>query len=98
MLWNSFYPGDLMESTPPPPVTTRRDEILIFICMYALENNGVTPSQREIADSFGLHPKTIQTHLQKLIDEGRIDLVGRTPQTRIRVLRSTWEQPDDISL
>lgn len=77
---------------------TRREEILVFICAYARENNGVTPSQRDIADQFGLHLKTVQSHLQKLIEEERIALVGRRTQARIRVERSVWEEPDDVPL
>lgn len=75
---------------------TRRDEILAYICQYAKENNGVTPSVRSIAVVFELHLKTVQVHIQKLLDENRIQFVG--DDHRIRVERSTWEQPPEVEL
>jgi DNA-binding MarR family transcriptional regulator len=78
---------------------TRRDEIMLYICTYAKENNGITPTVRNIARQFGLHLSTIQTHMQKLVDERRLYWIeGAREQRRYRVEESVWNEPPDIEL
>jgi predicted ArsR family transcriptional regulator len=81
------------------PQRTRRDDILAFICLQSKENNGVPPSAREIARHFGMHLKTVQSHLEKLANESRISWIGGDgQQRRIRVERASWEEPPDVEL
>jgi len=79
-----------------PKEPTRRDEIMFFICTFAKENNGVTPSVRRIAKTFGLHLSSVQTHIRKLEKENRISWIDE--EKRYRVEESTWEEPPDIEL
>ena len=86
---------------------TVRDRIMLYVCTYAKENNGVTPTVRQIARYFNRHLSTIQTHMQKLVDEERLfwipehndpDDKKRRTHLRYRVERSIWEEPPDIEL
>jgi hypothetical protein len=51
----------------------RRDEIYQYICDYADEHRGPTPSIREIAIHFERNYTTIYRHIDTLIKENRID-------------------------
>lgn len=73
---------------------TRRIEILEFICRFARENNGVTPSIRVIATNMGMGRGTVEVHLRKLHAEGRIGWV----EGRLKVERSIWDPPEDVEL
>jgi DNA-binding transcriptional regulator YhcF (GntR family) len=55
-----------------PKRRTRRDEILEWVCRYADEMDGPTPSINEIALHFKLNYKTVYYHVMKLIVEGRL--------------------------
>lgn len=68
---------------------TRRDEIFEFICDYAEQNLGVTPSLRIIASHFGISHVTVSNHVWKLRAERRVDWVD----SRIKVEDSTWTPP-----
>jgi len=70
---------------------TRRDEVFNYICGYAGEMNGVTPSMREIARDFDRSYTTIYRHVRQLIKEGRLDIDGR----KILIPGSVWLAPDD---
>jgi SOS-response transcriptional repressor LexA len=72
----------------------RRDEILQFICLFARENSGVSPSIRVIARHMGLGKSTVAVHLKILEDEERISWV----EGRLKVERSTWEEPPDVDI
>ena len=91
---------------------TVRDRIMLYVCTYAKENNGVTPTVRQIARYFNRHLSTIQTHMQKLVDEERLYWIEeqsrddepeyydkkRRTHLRYRVERSKWQEPEDIEL
>lgn len=73
---------------------TRREEILRFICRYAKENNGVTPSARSIAAAFRLGKTTVLTHITKLVAEGRLAWVD----DRLKVVGSEWIEPPYVDI
>jgi len=73
---------------------TRREEILRFICRYAKENNGVTPSARSIAAAFKLGKTTVLTHITKLVAEGRLAWVD----DRLKVVDSEWIEPPNVDV
>ncbi|WP_442891823.1 LexA family protein [Aggregatilinea sp.] len=77
---------------------TQRDAILRYICWLSREQNGIPPTIQEIADEFDLHPSSVQTHLRKLENEGRISWVGNRSHKRIMVEQSEWTQPKDVEL
>lgn len=68
---------------------TRRDEIYRFVCRYADEMDGPTPTIREIAKHFGLNYKTVYFHVLKLKDEGRL----RQDRGKLVVIGSEWISP-----
>lgn len=72
-----------------PKVPTRRDEIFEFVCTYADELNGPTPSIREIAGHFHLNYKTVYIHVRKLIDERRLC----QERGKLVVVGSEWLEP-----
>lgn len=45
--------------------------IAVFIEEHLL-SHGVTPTVSRIADAFGLSPLTVEYHISRLLDEGRI--------------------------
>lgn len=71
---------------------TRRDEIMLFVCEYASEKDGPTPSINEIAQHFGLAYSTVYHHVLKLIIEGRLQQVDG----KLCVVGSDWIPPADI--
>jgi DNA-binding transcriptional regulator YhcF (GntR family) len=68
---------------------TRRDEIFEFVCIYAGEMDGPTPSINEIAGHFKLNYKTVYYHVMKLIVEGRL----RQERGKLVVVNSEWMPP-----
>ena len=56
-----------------PRRLTRRDEIMLYICEYADEKNGPTPSILEIKRKFELSYSTVYHHVMRLIIEGRLE-------------------------
>ena len=68
---------------------TRRDEIFDYICGYADEMDGPTPSIREVSKAFGLAYNTAYHHVQKLIIEGRL----KQDRGKLIVVGSEWIEP-----
>jgi hypothetical protein len=68
---------------------TRRDEIFEYVCAYADELNGPTPSIREIALHFRLNYKTAYLHVGKLILERRLG----QERGKLVVVGSDWIEP-----
>lgn len=68
---------------------TRRDEIYEWVCQYADEMDGPTPSIREISIHFALNYKTVYYHVMKLIVEGRL----RQERGKLVVVGSEWIEP-----
>ncbi len=71
------------------PRQTRRDEIYDWVCQYAAEMDGPTPSINEVAVHFGLNYKTVYYHVMKLIVEGRL----RQERGKLVVVGSEWIEP-----
>jgi len=69
---------------------TRRDEIYEWVCTYADEMDGPTPSINEIASHFDLNYKTVYYHVIKLIAEGRL----QQERGKLVVVGSEWLQPE----
>jgi len=69
---------------------TRRDEIYDWICVYADEMDGPTPSIGEISREFKLNYKTAYYHIMKLIIEGRL----RQERGKLVVTGSEWIKPN----
>jgi hypothetical protein len=72
-----------------PRRRTRRDEIFEWVCRYADEMDGPTPSINEIAVHFRLNYKTVYYHVMKLIIEGRL----RQDRGKLVVVGSEWIEP-----
>jgi DNA-binding transcriptional regulator YhcF (GntR family) len=71
---------------------TRRDEIFEWVCRYADEMDGPTPSINEIAVHFKLNYKTVYYHVMKLIVEGRL----RQERGKLVVVGSEWIEPSGL--
>lgn len=69
---------------------TRRDEIYRWICLYADEMDGPTPSILEISRAFHLNYKTAYYHVMKLIIENRL----RQERGKLIVVGSEWIEPE----
>lgn len=67
---------------------TRMHDVLEFIVRFAEENNGVTPSTREIADGLGLSQQRIHYLVTRLHAERLIEWVSGD---RYKVVDSEWE-------
>lgn len=63
-------------------------DALDYIVDYAAENNGITPSTREIAAALGLSQTRIQHLLTRLQAERMIEFVSGD---RYKVVDSEWE-------
>ena len=72
---------------------TRRDEIMAYICEYAGDMNGPTPSINEIARAFGLSYSTIYHYVMRLIVEGHL----RQENGKLCVVGSEWYAPAQTS-
>jgi hypothetical protein len=70
----------------------RRDEIFEWVCRYADEMDGPTPSINEIAVHFKLNYKTAYCHVMKLIVEGRL----RQERGKLVVVGSEWIEPAEL--
>jgi len=70
---------------------TRRDDIFDFICAYAEEMGGPTPSIGEVAQHFGYSYKTAYHHVLKLIYEGKL----RQERGKLLVVDAYWKGPAD---
>jgi SOS-response transcriptional repressor LexA len=68
-------------------------KILNYIIDYKLENNGNSPSTREIQVGCGISSKSVVAyHLKKLVDEGFISIEGNTARM-IAVKGGEWKAP-----
>lgn len=67
---------------------TRKDDVLDVIVRYADENNGITPSTREIAAALGLSQTRIHHLLTRLCAERLIEWVSGD---KYKVVDSEWE-------
>lgn len=67
---------------------TRKDDVLDFIVDFAQENNGITPSTRDIATGMSLSQSRISYLLKCLHDDRLIEWVGRE---KYMVVDSEWE-------
>jgi hypothetical protein len=70
-------------------VVFNADEIFEWVCRYADEMDGPTPSINEIASPFRLNYKTVYYHVMKLIVEGRL----RQERGKLVVVGSEWIEP-----
>jgi len=68
---------------------TRRDEIFAFVCRYADEHSGPTPSILEIAHHFELAYGTVYGHVMRLIAERRL----AQQDGKLVVPGSAWTPP-----
>ncbi|HML24949.1 MAG TPA: hypothetical protein PKD09_25065 [Aggregatilinea sp.] len=73
-----------------PRSRSRRDDIYDFICAYADEKDGPTPSIREVAKAFGVYYSTAYHHVMKLIIDGRL----RQEDGKLIVVGSEWIAPE----
>ena len=93
-LTRSEHVGCLGETVQAREQADRRDEIMLYICAYADEKDGPTPSIHEIAQEFKLAYLTVYHHIMKLIIEGRL----RQQDGKLIVVGSEWYGPDDAGL
>ena len=66
---------------------TRKHDVLDFIVRYAEENNGVTPSTREIAEGLGLCQSRVHHLMTRLVAERWLEWVSRD---KYKVVDSDW--------
>lgn len=53
------------------------EDVTLRVLREYIEQNGFAPSVRELGDLLGLSsPSSVQTRLQRLVDEGKIVRVG----------------------
>ena len=76
------------EGLPDTLTVFRRDEIFEWVCRYADEMDGPTPSINEIALHFKLNYKTVYYHVMKLLSRGGSAKSGETGRGRKRVDRA----------
>ena len=74
---------------------TRKDDVLEFICRYALENCGATPTMREIGESLGISAQRVSNLMLRLQVDRKITFVGRYTY---RVEESVWEPPPYVQI
>lgn len=74
---------------------TRADDVLEFICRFASENCGATPSSSEISQSVSLSQKRVQYLMLRLQVDGRLTYINRYTY---RVNDSVWEPPPDVAV
>ena len=77
-----------------PQRRTRRDEIFEWVCRYADDMDGPTPSINETAPHFKLTYKTVFYHVMKLIVEGRL----RQERGKLVVVGSEWIEPSALPI
>jgi predicted transcriptional regulator len=68
----------------------RRARIYQFICTYADEMDGPTPSINEIANNLDIDYKVTYYHIMKLIAVGRL----RQERGKLIVVGSEWIEPE----
>jgi DNA-binding MarR family transcriptional regulator len=71
---------------------TRADDVFDVICLYALENQGSTPTAAYIADQLGLSQQRVSYLMMRLELEGRITWLTRYTY---KVDNSSWDPPPD---
>lgn len=71
----------------------RRLDALRLICEYAQDNNGITPTTRNLAKLLNVSQTRVVTLLGELEDDGYIEFVSRYTY---KVLRSMWEPPAEL--
>jgi hypothetical protein len=72
-----------------PKRELKRDTIFVFICRYAFEHNGVTPSYSHIEKTFKLSRGAVRFHIYALVSEHKLFLDDR----QIIVEDSEWIPP-----
>jgi len=72
---------------------TRREQILLFICDYAGERSGPTPSINEIAKQFHVSYSTAYHHVMRLGLEGKLQL----RDGKLIVIGAEWYEPPDVA-
>lgn len=73
----------------------RKDDVLEFICRFALENCGATPTMREIAENVGLSVSRVHTLMLRLQLDQKLTFVNRYTY---RVEQSVWEPPPYVQI
>ena len=68
----------------------RVDDVFDYICHYADENSGATPSTRVIGEALGFSQKRASYLLMRLEADGRIEWIDRV---KYKVVDSLWEPP-----
>jgi Zn-dependent peptidase ImmA (M78 family) len=74
---------------------TRAEQALVFICSYAQDNNGVTPSSEEIARELGVSQQRAYYILNRLVVLNKIQWVTRY---KYLVINSVWEPPEEVEV
>ncbi|MBU1126526.1 MAG: transcriptional repressor LexA [Patescibacteria group bacterium] len=84
--------------TPLPPLTKKQREVLDFIESF-IQENGYTPSYREIADGLGLSsPATVHQHIQTLCEKGVINTGDDGAARSIELVETEKLSPMSIML
>jgi predicted transcriptional regulator len=70
--------------------TNRREQIMAYICDYAGDRNGPTPSINEISKSLGWTYSVVYHHVMKLIIDGKLE----QRDGKLCVIGSEWYPPE----
>ncbi len=68
-----------------------RDDIMLFICEYAGDKNGPSPSINEIAQGLGLSYSSTYHHVMRLIVDGKLE----QQDGKLCVVGAEWYAPAD---
>lgn len=68
----------------------KRDHIFAFICRYASEHKGNSPSIRHIGREFGIRYESARFHILELMNEGRL----RLEDNQLIVEDAEWIPPE----
>jgi DNA-binding MarR family transcriptional regulator len=71
-------------------MTDNTTQILAYIILYKTENDGMSPSYREICKKLGIGLGTVTHHLNKLEREGAISFMGKGRVRNICVTGGRW--------
>jgi len=74
---------------------TRAEQTLQFICVYAHDHSGVTPSSEDIARELDVSQQRAYYLLNRLVVMGKIRWVTRQ---KYMVIDSTWDPPPEVEL
>jgi len=78
-----------------PVNTTRTEQALQYVCLYALAHAGATPSSSELAAGIRVSRRRASYLLMRLTALRKIDWVTKQ---KYMVVNSTWDPPPEVEI